>query len=122
VDSKELQIRTKKFALDIIKLVANLPNNRVGWTFTDQIVRSSMSVAANYRAVCRAKSDRDFISKMGTVLEEADETLFWLEMIEEAKVLVDEIELYNLKKEANELVLISVSSIKTVKNRLNREL
>lgn len=119
VDSKELQIRTKKFALDIIKLVANLPNNRVGWTFTDQIVRSSTSVAANYRAVCRAKSDRDFISKMGTVLEEADETLFWLEMIEEAKVLVDDSELHKLKKEANELVSIFVSSIKTVKNRIN---
>ena len=119
MDSKELQIRTKKFALDIIKLVANLPNNRVGWTFTDQIVRSSTSVAANYRAVCRAKSDRDFISKMGTVLEEADETLFWLEMIEEAKVLVDDFELYRLKKEANELVSIFVSSIKTVKNRIN---
>ena len=66
-------------------MVANLPNNRVGWTFTDHIVRSSTSVAANYSAVCRAKSDRDFISKMGTVIEEADETLFWLEMIEEAK-------------------------------------
>jgi four helix bundle protein len=122
VDSRELQIRTKKFALDIIKLVANLPNNRVGWTFTDQIVRSSTSVAANYRAVCRAKSDRDFISKMGTVLEEADETLFWLEMIEEAKVLVDEIELHKLKKEANELVSIFVASLKTVKNRVNRGL
>jgi len=66
-------------------MVANLPNNRVGWTFTDHIVCSSTSVAANYSAVCRAKSDRDFISKMGTVIEEADETLFWLEMIEEAK-------------------------------------
>ena len=72
----ELQKRTKKFALSIIKLAANLPNNRVGWTFTDQIVRSSTSVAANYRAVCRAKSDKDFISKMETVIKEADETLF----------------------------------------------
>lgn len=119
MNSKELQIRTKIFALTIIKLVAHLPNNRVGWTFADQIVRSSTSVAANYRAVCRSKSDRDFISKMGTVIEEADETLFWLEMIEEAKLMAEESELIALKKEANELVSIFVSSAKTVKKRVN---
>ncbi len=76
MNSKELQQRTKRFALEIIKLAEHLPNNRVGWTFTDQIVRSSTSIAANYRAVCRAKSDKDFISKTETVIEEADETLF----------------------------------------------
>lgn len=120
MDSKELQNRTKRFALDIIKLVANLPNNRIGWTISDQIIRSSTSVAANYRAVCRAKSDRDFISKMGTIIEEADETLFWLEMIEEAKLMAEDLEIFKLKTEANELVSIFVSSAKTVKNRLNR--
>jgi len=83
MNKTDLQHRTKTFALEIIKLAEHLPNNRVGWTFTDQIVRSSTSVTANYRAVCRAKSDKDFISKMETVIEEADETLFWLEMIEE---------------------------------------
>ena len=119
MNSKELQIRTKIFALSIIKIVANLPNNRIGWTFTDQIVRSSTSVAANYRAVCRAKSDRDFISKMETVIEEADETLFWLEMVEEAKIMAEESELIKLKAEANELVSIFVSSVKTIKNRIN---
>jgi four helix bundle protein len=119
MNSKELQIRTKIFALSIIKMVANLPNNRIGWTFTDQIVRSSTSVAANYRAVCRAKSDRDFISKMETVIEEADETLFWLEMVEEAKIMAEESELIKLKAEANELVSIFVSSVKTIKNRIN---
>ena len=117
----ELQNRTKKFALSIIKLAANLPNNRVGWTFTDQIVRSSTSVAANYRAVCRAKSDKDFISKMETVIEEADETLFWLEMMEESKIMIDDFGLMNLKVEANELVSIFVASVKTVKNRLNQQ-
>ena len=119
MNSKELQIRTKIFALSIIKMVANLPNNRIGWTFTDQIVRSSTSVAANYRAVCRAKSDRDFISKMETVIEEADETLFWLEMVEEAKLMAEESELIKLKAEANELVSIFVSSVKTIKNRIH---
>lgn len=118
MDSKELQQRSKKFALAIIKFIAHLPNNRVGWTFTDQIVRSSTSVAANYRAVCRAKSDKDFISKMETVIEEADESLFWLEMIEESEVLNGDFRLRDLKREANELVSIFVASAKTVKSRL----
>jgi len=119
MNNKELQIRTKKFALEIIRFVELLPNNRVGWTFTDQIIRSSTSVAANYRAVCRSKSDRDFINKIGTVIEEADETLFWLEMIEESEILKQESKILSLKQEANELTAIFVSSIKTIKNRLN---
>src|SRR5690554_1643248 len=106
MDSKELQHRSKKLALAIIKFVEHLPNNRVGWTFTDQIVRSSTSVAANYRAVCRAKSDKDFISKMQTVIEEADETHFWLEMIEESEIIDQPIKIEDLKKETNELVSI----------------
>jgi len=118
MNNKELQIRTKKFALEIIRFVELLPNNRVGWTFTDQIVRSSTSVAANYRAVGRSKSDRDFINKLGTVIEEADETLFWLEMIEESEILKQESKISSLKHEANELTAIFVSSIKTIKNRL----
>ena len=121
MNNKELQIRTKKFALEIIRFVELLPNNRVGWTFTDQIIRSSTSVAANYRAVCRAKSDRDFINKIGTVIEEADETLFWLEMIEESEILKQESKILSLKHEANELTAIFVSSIKTIKNRLNHK-
>lgn len=91
MNSKDLQHRTKKFALDIIKLTEHLPNNRVGWTFTDQIVRSSTSVAANYRAVCRARSDKEFISKIGIVIEEADETLFWLEMIYDSGIMNDDL-------------------------------
>ena len=121
MNNKELQIRTKKFALEIIRFVELLPNNRVGWTFTDQIIRSSTSVAANYRAVCRSKSDRDFINKIGTVIEEADETLFWLEMIEESEILKQESKILSLKQEANELTAIFVSSIKTIKNRLNHK-
>jgi four helix bundle protein len=132
MNSKELQHRTKRFALEIIKLAEHLPNNRVGWTFTDQIVRSSTSIAANYRAVCRAKSDKDFISKTETVIEEADETLFWLEMIEETGIMNDDLglrneitnhhsQIFNLKIEANELVSIFVASAKTVKARLNQQ-
>lgn len=125
---EQIQNRTKQLALAIIKLAEHLPNNRVGWTFTDQIVRSSTSVAANYRAVCRARSDKEFIAKMGIVIEEADETLFWLEMIEESKIINQnskiinpQSEIINLKKEANELVSIFVASVKTVKNRLNQK-
>lgn len=135
MNSKDLQYRTKKFSLDIIKLAEHLPNNRVGWTFTDQIVRSSTSVAANYRAVCRARSDKEFISKMGIVIEEADETLFWLEMIEETYLIEDlgfknddlniirnkKPQIINLKLEAYELVAIFVASAKTVKARLNKQ-
>ncbi len=121
MNSKELQQRSKQFALAIIKITEHLPNNRVGWTFTDQIVRSSTSVAANYRAVCRAKSDKDFVSKMGTVIEEADETLFWLEMIEESKIINHHSEIKYLQREANELVSIFVASVKTVKSRLNQK-
>lgn len=95
----------------------NLPNKQIGRTITNQIIRSATSVAANYRAVCRAKSDRDFISKMETVIEEADETKFWLELIIELKLLSNNIN--DLEKEANELVAIFVSSVKTVKKRLN---
>ncbi len=137
---EQIQYRTKQLALAIIKLAEHLPNNRVGWTFTDQIVRSSTSVAANYRAVCRARSDKEFIAKMGIVIEEADETLFWLEMIEESGIMIYDLglqnkdsknlktpirnhqsEIINLKKEANELVSIFVASVKTVKNRLNQK-
>jgi four helix bundle protein len=114
---KELQNRTKKFAVDIINFSEFLPNKQVGWTITNQIIRSATSVGANYRAVCRAKSDRDFISKMETVIEEADETLFWLELIEETKIT----ELERFKKEANELIAIFVSSVITIKKRLNQK-
>ena len=111
--------RSKKNALAVIKLAEKLPNNRVGWTFTDQIIRSSTSVAANYRAACRAKSDKDFISKMETVVEEADETLFWLEMIDESEILNEKEAIIYITKETNELLSIFVASVKTVKNRLN---
>jgi len=119
MNSNQLKERTKEFAKSIIKIIHHLPNDRIGWTITDQIVRSSTSVAANYRAVCRAKSDKDFIHKMGIVIEEADETQFWLEMIDELNLIQVNSEVKSLIDEADELVSIFVSNIKTVKNRLN---
>src|SRR6267154_1436142 len=102
----DLKKRTKAFALRILKLVDALP--------TTTAVRSGTSVAANYRASCRAKSTADFIAKMGIVEEEADETLFWLELLEESE-LVGAAKLTAVKQEANELIAITVASIKTAR-------
>ena len=116
--TNELKSRTKKFSLMIIDLVENLPNSISGRATSNHIIRSGTSVGANYRAVCRARSDREFISKMNIVLEEADETLFWLEIIDEKK-WIDELEIQKLLEEANQLTAIFVSSLKTVNNRLS---
>ena len=103
----------------ILDLVEELPASIAGKAIANQIVRSGTSVGANYRAVCRARSDREFISKMNIVVEESDETLFWLELIEEKK-WIDIDKLLMLTKEANELTSIFVSSLKTVKLRMNQ--
>jgi len=83
VKENNLRKRTKEFAKRIIELCRVLPDNREGRLIGNQIFRSGTSVAANYRAACRARSGADFISKMGIIEEEADETQFWLEMIKE---------------------------------------
>jgi four helix bundle protein len=83
----ELKNRTKQFALRVLKLVAALPKTIEGRAIASQLVRSGTSVAANYRATCRARSKAEFIAKIGVVLEEADETLLWLELISEANLL-----------------------------------
>jgi four helix bundle protein len=87
VDKRELQQRTRQFALRILKLVDALPNTAAGRAISNQLVRSAMSVGANYRAACRARSRVEFAAKLGTVLEEADESLYWLEMIRDAKLI-----------------------------------
>ena len=120
MNASQLQQRTKTFALSIIQLSSLLPNRPEGWILGKQIIRSATSVAANYRAVARAKSDKDFISKIDTVIEESDETLFWLELIEESNLLPDHKQnLTQLKTEANELTAIFVATSKTIKKRLN---
>ena len=110
----DLKRRTKAFALRILKLVDTLPKTTAGRALASQIVRSGTSVAANYRAACRARSTADFIAKMGIVEEEADETLFWLELLEESE-LVTAAKLTAIKEEANELIAITVASIKTAR-------
>ena len=113
-NQSDLKKRTKAFALRILKLVDALPTTTAGRALTSQIVRSGTSVAANYRAACRARSTADFIAKMGIVEEEADETLFWLELLEESE-LVTAAKLTAIKEEANELIAITVASIKTAR-------
>ena len=110
----DLKKRTKAFALRILKLVDALPKTTVGRALASQIVRSGTSIAANYRAACRAKSTADFIAKMGIVEEEADETLFWLELLEESDLLLAA-KLTAIKQEADELIAITVASIKTAR-------
>jgi len=111
----DLKKRTKALALRILKLVDALPKTTARRALSSQIVRSSTSVAANYRAACRAKSTADFIAKMGIVEEEADETLFWLELLEESR-FVSAAKLPAIKQEANELIAITVASIKTARS------
>jgi four helix bundle protein len=113
----ELKLRTKEFALRVIKLVAALPKSIEGRAIANQLVRSGTSVAANYRAACRARSRSEFIAKMGVVLEEADETQLWLELIIESKLLpLKRVE--PLLGEATELVPIFVASRKSASSNL----
>src|SRR3989344_4012789 len=116
-DGKDLQERTKFFAIRIIKLAQFLEKNSITKMVGRQIFRSGTSVAANYRATCRAKSVKDFIAKLGIVIEEADETLFWLELLVESG-LIESKQVTNLLKEANEITAIMVSSKNsTLKNK-----
>lgn len=116
--TSELKSRTKNFSLMVIDLVEKLPNSISVRVIANQIVKSGTSVGANYRAVCRSRSDREFVSKMNIVLEEADETLFWIEIIM-AKQWISSPELEIIWKEGNELTAIFVSSLKTVNDRIN---
>ena len=118
--TNELKLRTKNFSLMVIDLVEKLPNSISVKVIANQIVKSGTSVGANYRAVCRARSDKEFVSKMNIVLEEADETLFWIEIII-AKQWMSNPELEAIWKEGNELTAIFVSSLKTVNDRINSQ-
>ncbi|MBI3142233.1 MAG: four helix bundle protein [Bacteroidetes bacterium] len=115
--SKELQDRTKKFSLSIIDLVERMDYSITKKVVMNQLVRSATSVGANYRAANRARSDREFISKMNIVLEEIDECCFWLEIIQERQWMNDDLEI----KEANELTAICVTIIKKMNTKLSHK-
>ena len=108
----ELKARTKRFALRVMTLVEASPNTVRGRVIANQIMRRATSVGANYRAACRARSRAEFISKIGVVEEEANETAFWLELIIESKIRRAK-QIAPLSDEANELVAITAASRKS---------
>ena len=121
MDQETMKRRTKLFAFGIIQLVESLPKERTAEVLGRQLLRSGTSVGSNYRSACRAKSIADFISKMGIVEEEVDESLYWMELLTEAGIEVS-INMEALMKEARELLSITVASINTAKKnkKINR--
>jgi four helix bundle protein len=113
-DGQDLKSRTKQFAIRIIRLYRALPASEEARVLGKQILRSGTSIGANYRAACRSRSRAEFLSKLGIVLEESDETMFWLELLLEANIVSHE-RLHALIKEAEELTSIFVTSIRTAK-------
>ena len=118
MDKRELQDRTKQFALRALKLADALPHSAAGRAISNQLVRAATSVGANYRSACRARSRAEFAAKLGIALEEADESLYWLELIRDGK-LVPEDKLSLLLKEADELTAILASGRKSAANTSN---
>jgi len=114
----DLRKRTKSFALRVIKLVEVLPKGSTLGVIGRQLLRSGTSVGANYRAACRAKSAADFISKMGTVEEETDESIYWMELLIDSGLMAQNV-VYELQHEAEELLAIIVASIKAAKKTVN---
>lgn len=114
MEKRELKERTKSFALKVIKAVEMLPKEKIGDILGKQLLRAGISVGANYRAACRAKSTSDFISKMGIVEEEADETIYWMDLLIEAG-FVREDDLIPLLDEANQILAITIASINTAR-------
>lgn len=110
----DLKDRTKQFALRVMRLYRALPRREEARVIGRQLLRSGTSVGANYRAACRARSKAEFVAKLGIVLEEADETVFWLELLQESE-LVSAQKLSPLVQEARELTAIFVTSICTAK-------
>ena len=108
----ELLTRTKVFGLRILKLVDHLPRNTSGRAIGNQLVRSGTSVGANYRAACRSRSRAEFAAKLGVVAEEADETVYWLEVIRDGNLLPAK-KLTELLKEADELTAIFTAGRRT---------
>ena len=119
-ESERLKKRTFDFAVAVFRLCRVLVRTPEARVPVSQLIRSGSSAAANYRAACRAKSRRDFISKIGTVIEEADESLFWLEFLEQTELLPPA-PLQPLQSEANQLVAIFTASQKTARANEDRD-
>jgi four helix bundle protein len=116
MNEEQFKARTRRLALQIIELVESLPRSRTADVIGRQLLRSGTSVGANYRAACRGKSKADVIAKLAIVEEEADETIYWLELLIESKI-VDPSRVNLLLKETNEIIAMVVASIKTLRGR-----
>ena len=116
VNEELFKARTRKIALDIIELAESLPRSRTADVIGRQLIRSGTSIGANYRAACRGKSKADVLSKLAIVEEEADETIYWLELLIESKI-VEFSRVNLLLRECNEIVAMIVASIKTLRGR-----
>ena len=114
MDEKELKLRTRKFAVDILKLVDSLPNRRSANIIGGQLGRCGTSVAANYKAACRGRSHKEFTAKIGVVEEEADESTFWLDILPPSGNVTEQ-DIAPLLQESRELTAIFTSSSKTAK-------
>jgi four helix bundle protein len=112
----QMRSRSKNIGLEVIKLVDHLPQKPVAWVLTKQILRSSTSIGANYRAAFRAKSTADFINKLKIVEEETDETIYWIEMLQESGLL-NPSDTSKLIKETSEILAIVVQSIKSTRGQ-----
>lgn len=117
--AQRLRDRTKRFTIDVILFYKELPKTEEAKIIGKQLLRSSTSVASNYRAVTRGRSDAEFFSKLSIVVEEADETLFWLELLSEASIVKQE-KVKPLYTEALEITSIMAKSRKTMKDRMNK--
>jgi len=116
---RDLQARTRAFAIRVLRVFRSLPDSREARVLGHQLLRSATSVAANYRAACRGRSRRDFLSKLGIVEEEADESLFWLEFIADAGIVPRD-KLSDLTSEASQLTAIFVASRRTTKANIRK--
>ena len=119
MDSEELKARTRDFGIRVIRLVETLPKSQPSGVMGRQLLRSGTSVGANYRSACRARSRPDFISKVGIAIEEADESLYWMEVLIQAGI-TDQNPLAPLMQEGNELIAILTASVKTARAALKR--
>jgi four helix bundle protein len=118
--AEELKARTSRFAQDVVGLIRELPNSLEARTLGSQLLSSATSVAANYRSACRARSHSEFIAKIGIVVEEADESLFWLELLIKT-VMIPASRVEALRSEADQLTAIFTASHKTACARRSRK-
>jgi four helix bundle protein len=120
MNADELKKRTRTFGVRVIRMVDTLPPGRSVNVIANQLIRSATSVGANYRSACRGRSKPDFLSKLGIAIEEADESLYWLETLVEAE-LIPETKVVDLMKEANEITAILTATVKTTRRNMEKE-